>query len=108
MGPTPHPSSPLENHKLLCVSLETLVWNSSRSIDSLWPSVKYVGDQKCFQPPPPTPNGSAHVTKVPGCTQHFNFELYSEKYNKTCVKRSLSERPKILFQDQLSLNADQK
>ena len=30
------------------------------------------------------------------------------KYSKTCVKRPLSKRPKIGFQDQLSLNAGQK
>ena len=29
-------------------------------------------------------------------------------YSKTCVKRPLSQRPKIGFQDQLSLNAGQK
>ena len=29
-------------------------------------------------------------------------------YSKTCVKRPLSKRPKIGFQDQLSLNAVQK
>ena len=29
-------------------------------------------------------------------------------YSKTCVKRSLSKRGKIGFQDQLSLNAGQK
>ena len=29
-------------------------------------------------------------------------------YSKTCVKRSLSKRPKTGFQDQLSLNAGQK
>ena len=30
------------------------------------------------------------------------------KYSKTCVKRPLSKRPQIGFQDQLSLNAGQK
>ena len=29
-------------------------------------------------------------------------------YSKTCVKRPLSKRPKIGFQEQLALNADQK
>ena len=29
-------------------------------------------------------------------------------YSKTCVKRPLSKRPKIGFQDNLSLNAGQK
>ena len=31
-----------------------------------------------------------------------------DRYSKTCVKRPLSKRPKISFQDQLSLNAGQK
>ena len=31
-----------------------------------------------------------------------------ENYSKTCVKRPLSKRPQIGFQDQLSLNAGQK
>ena len=30
------------------------------------------------------------------------------QYSKTCVKRPLSQRPKIGFQDQISLNAGQK
>ena len=30
------------------------------------------------------------------------------EYSKTCVKQPLSKRPKIGFQDQLSLNAGQK
>ena len=30
------------------------------------------------------------------------------KYSETCVKEPLSKRPKIGFQDQLSLNAGQK
>ena len=30
------------------------------------------------------------------------------KYSKTCVKRPLSKRPKIVFQDQLSLNTGRK
>ena len=30
------------------------------------------------------------------------------KYSKTCLKQPLSKRPKIVFQDQLSLNAGQK
>ena len=33
---------------------------------------------------------------------------WSVTYNKTCVKRPLSKRPKIGFQDQLLLNAGQK
>ena len=36
----------------------------------------------------------------------LNIKLYM--YNKTCVKQPLSKRPKIGFQDQLSLNAGQK
>ena len=34
--------------------------------------------------------------------------MHSIEYSKTCVKRPLSKRPKIGFQDQLSLNAGQK
>ena len=34
---------------------------------------------------------------------HFKHGIYSE----TCVKQPLSKRPKIGFQDQLSLNAGQ-
>ena len=48
--------------------------------------------------------------------QHFNgstgllfgLSLYLLPYSKTCLKRPLSKRPKIGFQDQLSLNAGQK
>ena len=35
-------------------------------------------------------------------------KLVKEIYSKTCVKRPLSKRPQIGFQDQLSLNAGQK
>ena len=31
-----------------------------------------------------------------------------DRYSKTCVKQPLSNRPKIGFQDQLSLNENQK
>ena len=52
-----------------------------------------------------------------GCSYHIHY--YSETvlarrlmahspYSKTCVKRPLPKRPKIGFQDQLSLNAGQK
>ena len=34
--------------------------------------------------------------------------LLKREYSKTCVKQPLSKRPKIGFQDQLSLNAGQK
>ena len=34
--------------------------------------------------------------------------IHKEYYSKTCVKQPLSKRPKIGFQDQLSLNAGQK
>ena len=37
---------------------------------------------------------------------HANLILIA--YNKTCVKRPLSKSPNIGFQDQISLNADQK
>ena len=36
------------------------------------------------------------------------MECKNNKYSKTCVKRPLSKRPKIGFQDQLLLNAGQK
>ena len=36
------------------------------------------------------------------------FAIYEWQYSKTCVKQPLSKRPKIGFQDQLSLNAGQK
>ena len=36
------------------------------------------------------------------------FILFEDAYSKICVKRPLSIRPKIGFQDQLSLNAGQK
>ena len=38
----------------------------------------------------------------------FGFIVIVCMYSKTCVKRPLSKRPKIGFQDQLSLNARQK
>ena len=38
----------------------------------------------------------------------LRLRYYVSKYCKTCVKRLLSKRPKIGFQDQLSLNAGQK
>ena len=37
----------------------------------------------------------------------LSFTIWTE-YSKTCVKRPLSKRPKIGFQDQLSLKAGQK
>ena len=49
-------------------------------------------------------------TLVFSCQKHdvsVVLESY-DKYIKTCVKRLLSKRPKIGFQDQLSLNAGQK
>ena len=36
-----------------------------------------------------------------------NYPPCKRKYSKTCVKWPLSKRPKIGFQDQLSLNAGQ-
>ena len=35
-------------------------------------------------------------------------QYVSALYSKTCVKRPLSKRPKIGFQEQLSLNAGQR
>ena len=37
-----------------------------------------------------------------------NFVNHIKLYSKTCVKWPLSKRPKIVFQDQLLLNAGQK
>ena len=37
-----------------------------------------------------------------------NITTCPSVYSKTCVKRPLSNRPKIVFQDQLSLNVEQK
>ena len=48
------------------------------------------------------------------CTQTNDFifektlDSKTEEYSKTCVKQPLSERPKIGFYDQLSLNAGQR
>ena len=42
-----------------------------------------------------------------GCNKYLNLTCWPI-YSKTCVKRPLSERPKIGFHDQLSLNAGQK
>ena len=39
---------------------------------------------------------------------HLYPPIKINNYSKTCVKRPLSNRPKIDFQDRLSLNADQK
>ena len=36
------------------------------------------------------------------------YIVYIRTYSKTCLKRLLSKRPQIGFQDQLSLNAGQK
>ena len=47
---------------------------------------------------------SAHRPPTPDSAQHMQVYLYS----KTCVKRPLSKRPRIGFQDQLSFNASQK
>ena len=44
------------------------------------------------------------ASRAPECIFHKQYKTYS----KTCVKRPLSKRQKIGFQDQLSLNAGQK
>ena len=41
-------------------------------------------------------------------TEQLTYSAKLVKYSKTCLKRSLSKRPKFGFQDQLSLNAGQK
>ena len=38
----------------------------------------------------------------------LHFEVWYNRYSKTCVELPLSNRPQIGFQDQLSLNAGQK
>ena len=55
----------------------------------------------------PKEQKSAYITKV------FFFllllqEINKKKYSETCVKQQLAKRPKIGFQDQLSLYAGQK
>ena len=40
--------------------------------------------------------------------QYLEHALSKRKYSKTCVKWPLLKRPKICFQDQVSLNAGQK
>ena len=42
---------------------------------------------------------------IPHC---YTYVIWSAYYSKTCLKQPLSKRPKIDFQDQLSLNAGQK
>ena len=42
------------------------------------------------------------------CMEDSETEMSKHMRIKTCVKRPLSKRPKIGFQDQLSLNAGQK
>ena len=54
----------------------------------------------------PKEQKSAYITKV-----FFSVTIAGinkKKYSETCVKRQLAKRPKIGFQDQLSLYAGQK
>ena len=51
---------------------------------------------------------SAVVKKSMCCVLELDSLQVLLKYSKTCLKRPLSKRPKIGFQDRLSLNADQK
>ena len=53
---------------------------------------------------------SCQLTGLAVFTKNSGFTKNSSKlkFSKTCVKRPLSKRPKIDFQDQLSLNAGQK
>ena len=46
--------------------------------------------------------------KYAGNASTKNLEIMNNIYIKTCVKRPLSKRPKIGFQNQLPLNAGQK
>ena len=50
-------------------------------------------------------NTDLHIKILPPKMRKLILEI---KYSKTCVKRPLSKRLKIGFQDQLSLNAGQK
>ena len=53
-----------------------------------------------------------HLHDTLFCLTHFGvmaiLSATGLTYSRTCVKRPLSKRPKIGFQDQLSLNAGQK
>ena len=55
----------------------------------------------CFQSQP-----MARPTQGP--KNSFIPRLQVSKYSKTCVKQPLSKRPKIGFQDQISINAGEK
>ena len=84
-------------------------WKSGRSIGS--------SDQHRLMTSASSSHGQSYSSSV-GRKEGFNgfltFSIISEKthktmaYSKTCVKRPLSTRPGIDFQDQLSLNAGQK
>ena len=54
---------------------------------------------------------TVHVVNLDPAAEHFDYPVLVGKgqknYSKTCVKRPLSKRPKIGFQDQSSLNAGQ-
>ena len=47
----------------------------------------------------------AHQIRLSGFFTCVNKAYLNYLYSKTCVKQPLSKRPKIGFQDQLSLNA---
>ena len=47
------------------------------------------------------------LAKIKPSRKFLNSRHTNSVYNNTCVKRSLSKRPKIGFQDQLWLNAGQ-
>ena len=47
-------------------------------------------------------------SNLDSCLKMMNNQILRHMYSKTCVKRPLSKRQQIGFQDQLSLNAGQK
>ena len=73
-------------------------------LKSYWPEILFRSDYLC-----------ADFRKmrwfhkdVNSCFEALRENLHKFTYSKTCVKRPLSNRPKIGFLDQLSLNAGQK
>ena len=48
------------------------------------------------------------IKPILACNYSFALIFHIQLYSKICVKRPLSKRQKIGFQDQLSLNAGQK
>ena len=51
---------------------------------------------------------SKHKKNYPACKELNKYVILLRNCSKTCLKLPLLRRPKICFQDQLSLNAGQK